>query len=296
MTSTQNSSSPRIGDYISLAFLKLAKMKRTPFNSTQKDDYDTFYEGFFEEKDVEAYNKDARMAVRRETLNSFFEQNIPAGSTVLDVGCGLGDVLDDLHNRFKYQLSGIDYAESNVSFAKKRLAGKAEIQQANIYNLPFKEASVDVAICLEVLEHIEDDNRAFKEISRVLRPGGCLIVAVPYTFYWPSYQRLLGHFRHYTRTSLVAKALASGFTGVRQSLPNYHNWHQTYTKRYALIRLQHVLFGKLVASKSVYDFKYPWQKKPALEMMLQKLESLRIRDSRINYNEDDQCTFLVITK
>ena len=64
---------------------------------------------------------------------------------------------------------------------------------------------MDVALCLEVLEHIEDDQRAVREIHRVLRPDGLLIAAVPYTYYWPQYLKLLGHFRHYTRVMWLAQ-------------------------------------------------------------------------------------------
>lgn len=285
---------PKLEDYLALWLLKLAKVKRTAFRSTDQQDYDQFYESFFEEKDIEAYNKDRRMNLRRDTLNKYLAENAPEDANILDVGCGLGDVLNDLDDH--YALFGMDYAQSNVKIAKKRLEGKAEIVQGNIYALPYEDNSMDVAICLEVLEHIEDDARAVREIARVLKPNGLLIAAVPYTYYWPAYQRLLGHFRHYTRSSFSDLMLQNGFSKIIDHLPNYHNWHQAYTRRYTLIRAQHMLYNKLFGSKTLYEFHWPWQSEPALDRLWKKMERLRLRDAELDYSKEDKCTFIVARK
>jgi 2-polyprenyl-3-methyl-5-hydroxy-6-metoxy-1,4-benzoquinol methylase len=51
--------------------------------------------------------------------------------------------------------------------------------RADLTALPLASASVDVAFCMEVLEHVPDDERALREIARVLKPGGRLVVSVP---------------------------------------------------------------------------------------------------------------------
>lgn len=53
---------------------------------------------------------------------------------------------------------------------------------ANVYNLPFKEGEFDVVLCMTVLEHLEDPTRAIKEMRRVLKVGGRIIVSVPFMF------------------------------------------------------------------------------------------------------------------
>jgi 2-polyprenyl-3-methyl-5-hydroxy-6-metoxy-1,4-benzoquinol methylase len=287
---------PTLTDYLALWLLKLAKSKRTAFRSTQQQDYEAFYEGFFEEKDLEAYDRDRRMNIRRDTLNQYLAQHFPNKAKILDVGCGLGDVLNDIERQFNHELHGMDYAQSNVKVAQKRLEGKASIIQGNIYDLPYESDSFDLALCLEVLEHIEDDQRAIREIARVLKPGGVLIAAVPYTYYWPQYQTLLGHFRHYTRESFTARMKDNGFSEVVDYLPNYHNWHQAYTRRYTLARAQHVLFGGLLGQKSLYEFKWPWQTGPALDQLWKKLEPLRLRDAQLDYRKETTSTFLVAQK
>ena len=282
---------PSLNDVIALLLLKAAKFNRKKLKS--ENSYDEFYEEFFEEKDTESYLLDARMRVRRDTILNYLEK-FPSGSKILDVGCGLGDVLEQLPGHF--ELYGVDYAQSNVEYASKRLEGKAVIQQGSIYNLPYENQSFDICLCLEVLEHIEDDLKAVKEISRVTRKGGILIAAVPYTFYWKSYKKLLGHFRHYTRESFTNLLLQNGFSSIAEYLPNYHSWHQKYTRHYAFLTAQYKLFGSILGYKSFYEFKLPFRKKPAIEKIETKLEKFKEADKKIDYSEDIHSTFLVAVK
>src|SRR5690606_25098632 len=152
-----------------------------------------------------------------------------------------------------FELYGVDYSATNIKYASNRLKGKAVIQQGSIYQLPFENETFDVSLCLEVLEHIEDDSKAVKEISRVLKPGGILIAAVPYTYYWKSYKKRLGHFRHYTKESFSNLLKHNGFTSVVDYLPNYFNWHQKYTRRYAFIMAQYKLLNKFFRYNSVFE-------------------------------------------
>ncbi len=174
---TENEIKPTFNDILALLLLRLAKINRKKLSSDQS--YDDFYEEFFEEKDNVSYEIDARMRVRRDTILNYLKE-FPGNLKILDIGCGLGDVLSELPDN--YTLFGVDYAKSNVNYAKIRLKGKAEIFNSSIYELPFESYSVDIGLCLEVLEHIEDDEKAVREISRVIKPGGILIAAVPYTF------------------------------------------------------------------------------------------------------------------
>ncbi len=285
--------SPGVRDYFALWLLKLAKLRRRSLSEPTGDDYAKFYEQFFEEKDVEAYDKDRRMNVRRETLNRFLAERAPARAKLLDIGCGLGDVLAGLTGDF--EMFGFDYAASNVRIASRRLKGKAEICQASIYELPYESNSIDVGICLEVLEHIEDDARAVREIARVLKPGGFLVAAVPYTYYWPQYKAMMGHFRHYTRESFTRLMDQNGLR-TEAYLPNYPNWHQTYTRRYAMIRAQASTVGRLMGRSTLYTFHWPWRSEPALTRLAEKLELLRTRDKDLDYARQETSTFLMARK
>jgi ubiquinone/menaquinone biosynthesis C-methylase UbiE len=285
---------PTFGDRLSLWLLKAAKRHRRPLTAPAGgQNYDEFYEEFFEQKDLEVFDKDRRSTLRQETIVNFLAKHAPPHASVLDVGCGLGEVLGALPPQ--YQLSGMDYAKSNVEISTRRLKDRAVIKQGSIYEIPFPDASFDVALCLEVLEHIEDDARAVRDMARVLKPGGFLIAAVPYTYYWPEYLKLMGHFRHYTRESFSSLMNENGLR-TEAYLPNYPHFHQTYTKRYTLIRAQSMTVGRLFRAKSLYQFKWPWSSKPALERLAEKLEPLRQRDAGLDYSKQETSTFLMARK
>ena len=66
---------------------------------------------------------------------------------------------------------------------------------------------------LNVLEHIEDDERALAELRRVMRPGATLVVYVPaLPWLFTTMDTRVGHFRRYRRAELVEKLLRAGFT------------------------------------------------------------------------------------
>ena len=96
---------------------------------------------------------------------------------ILDAGCGTGSILKQLGNPAKNV--GVDLAPEAVSFCRQR--GLTNVQQADICALPFANASFDVVICSSVLYHqwVKDPAVAVRELHRVLRPGGLLLLNVP---------------------------------------------------------------------------------------------------------------------
>ncbi len=103
--------------------------------------------------------------------------------TVLDAGCGDGINLIGLR-RFAtpepvaMQLVGVDYNPVRLARARALDAGVG-LQRASLYQLPFRDAAMDVVLCNHVIEHVPDLGTALAELFRVLRPGGLLIVGVP---------------------------------------------------------------------------------------------------------------------
>lgn len=95
------------------------------------------------------------------------------GQRVLDVGCGRGQFLRALQLPFpSAELWGVDVSEELL----KSLPSNINTRRATALNLPFANATFDVVLCVEVLEHTIRIERAIDEMCRVLRPGGKLII------------------------------------------------------------------------------------------------------------------------
>jgi ubiquinone/menaquinone biosynthesis C-methylase UbiE len=98
---------------------------------------------------------------------------------MLDVGCGAGHLLRELGERAPLTL-GVDRSRAMTGVAR-RLAPAARLVMGVSEHLPFRDASVDVVLSRAHLQHVDDLASTLGECTRVLRPGGRLIVFVPVT-------------------------------------------------------------------------------------------------------------------
>ncbi len=284
---------PTLSDRLSLLLTILAKLKRQHLQFHQGEGSRDFYEQFFAKKDYQGWGEDERRNIRRVTISQYLSQHVPQGASLLDVGCGFGEVMSGIPDG--YRLHGIDYADSNVRVAREILKDGVEVKHGSIYEIPYETASQDVCLCLEVIEHIDDDARALREIVRVLKPGGILITAVPSTYYWPQYEKLIGHFRHYTRRSFSDLLCRNGLV-VTGYLPNYPNWHAAYARRYVWVRFLSITLGPLMGQRDVFQFMWPWDKETLMTKAKKRLAPLLEKDRLINYPEVDTSTFIVAKK
>jgi SAM-dependent methyltransferase len=79
--------------------------------------------------------------------------------------------------------------------------------------LPFADAVFDAVSAFDVVEHCEPESLALREMRRVLRPGGVLVLSVPaYQWAWSDHDVANGHHRRYTRGRIVDAVTAAGFT------------------------------------------------------------------------------------
>jgi SAM-dependent methyltransferase len=130
----------------------------------------------------------------------------PPRARILDVGCGTGATSAALR-RFG-DVTGLDMGLAALGHARAR---GLVVARASAESLPVGDACFDVAVALDVLEHLDDDRRALEEIRRVLRPDGLLLATVPaYSFLWSSHDEALGHRRRYRRGELQARISAAG--------------------------------------------------------------------------------------
>lgn len=99
------------------------------------------------------------------------------GSDILDAGCGEGVTLEKLVKLFpKARVVGLDAEPENLEICRKH---GLPVWGGSLYELPFSEASFDTVLFSEVIEHLDAPEKALKEIFRVLRPGGRVIIIFP---------------------------------------------------------------------------------------------------------------------
>lgn len=160
----------------------------------------------------------------------FDELGLRAGDRVLDVGSGFGRHVYECARRGA-RVVALDYAADEVVQTRDTLAAMVEageitadrlvgVLRGDARRLPFADATFDVVITSEVLEHVQDDVAAIAEMVRVLKPGGRFAATVPAWFPETVNWKLSdeyhapkspgGHVRIYTRTELRAKLTAAG--------------------------------------------------------------------------------------
>jgi 2-polyprenyl-3-methyl-5-hydroxy-6-metoxy-1,4-benzoquinol methylase len=286
---------PGLQDFVSLILTFLAKINRTKLKneSDLSPEMSEFYEQFFLRKDLSGWKHDERKIIRRNTIVDFLSSQVRNSGTLLDVGCGFGEVLYGMPP--KWRLYGMDYSHHNVKAARAILKERAIIKQGNLHEIPFENSSMDVCCCLEVLEHIKDDESGIKEINRVLKSGAILILSVPHTYYWPQYKSRIGHYRHYTRESLESLLKNNGFT-IFAHLPNYPHWNLKYSRQYALTRMLCLTIGRLTNQHEVFEFTWPWAKEPRMVSVKRKLGPVFNSDRELDYGRTQFGTFIAAQK
>lgn len=134
--------------------------------------------------------------------------NLPAGTSILDAGCGSGRNMVDLARHGT--VTGIELSDTSVELARERDAG--EVVEGSILDTPFDDASFDLTVSLDVIEHLEDDVGALRELRRVTKPGGALLVTVPaYQWLWSGHDEINHHHRRYNGRTLRAAAERAGW-------------------------------------------------------------------------------------
>lgn len=235
----------RLGDKFDRCVLRLAKSGR----SAQPKDQE-FYNQFFLEKDVLQFTRDYRNVLRRHELLRSLPTRRPLRA--IDLGCGTGHVLETLAGR-GIELFGMEYAPSPLRSCQRRVP-EATLFAGDMTRIPLESESFDVAVSLEVCEHIQFDVTAMQEAHRILRPGGRFIMSVPGNRHHPCYMELIGHYRHYTQPALVEILKGVGFFQV-VPLRHYPNFHRRYSLIWPLLSAVDRFVGKISNhQRSVYSW------------------------------------------
>lgn len=148
---------------------------------------------------------------RKHLLRALLRSSIESDRVpplILDAGCGTGvaeDALSDLGS-----VVGID-------IAPKALAGRSptcpeSLCVASVNAAPFPDETFDLVVALDILEHIEDDGSVLRELYRICRAGGRLMITVPaYQWLHSAHDEALGHCRRYSARRIRRLLRDAGF-------------------------------------------------------------------------------------
>jgi SAM-dependent methyltransferase len=146
---------------------------------------------------------------RRLVVRLLANARIGSSERVIDVGCGTGAMVATLR-RLNYHAIGVDPLAASGS-AGGRTPILMPLLAADARAFPFPDGSVGAAVTLDVLEHTDDVN-ALRELHRILKPGGSLVLTVPaLPGLWSHHDRRAGHLRRYTRAILKRRVREAGF-------------------------------------------------------------------------------------
>jgi SAM-dependent methyltransferase len=152
---------------------------------------------------------------RRQIIHAELDRlALPDAARVLDAGCGSGRTLQEL---VRYgAVEGVELNEDAAKMAGER--GDGEVKVGRLEDLPWAQDTFDLIVCLDVIEHTPDDGLTLRELRRVCKPGGWLLVTVPaYPALWSAHDEANHHYRRYTRRSLRQAALGSGWQVTRMT-------------------------------------------------------------------------------
>src|SRR5713226_402172 len=116
-----------------------------------------------------------------EEAAAFLLPELRAGMRLLDVGCGPGSITRGLAERVAPgEVVGLDLSRETLAAARGDAAARGLVnlhyQEGSVYDLPFPDASFDVAYAHQVLQHLRERGAALREMLRVVRPGGLVAV------------------------------------------------------------------------------------------------------------------------
>ncbi|HYX24182.1 MAG TPA: methyltransferase domain-containing protein [Thermoanaerobaculia bacterium] len=216
--------------------------------------------------------KEADMAFQRRAWTIFEWLGDTDGRTILDCGCGRGFYLKMLRHLGTAKLFGIDLELPYLRKARRNTVALPAVLVANasIYDLPFPDETFDAVLLSEILEHVERDVDALREIRRVLKPGGLALITVPhsnYPFWWDPINKTLEtlfrthvargplagiwafHVRLYTPEALRQAVLAAGFQVEEERSFTHHSFPFVHNLLYGLGKplLESGLFGRGLA-------------------------------------------------
>ncbi len=143
-------------------------------------------------------------------------RNAKPALRILDVGCGTGGNLEMLSEYGSAE--GVDVSEEALDFCRSK---GLKVRKGLAEKLPFDDEVFDLVTGLDVVEHLDDDVAGLREMNRVLRPGGKVLLFVPaFMWLWGVQDDISNHRIRYTRSQIVERMESAGFEVGRATYAN----------------------------------------------------------------------------
>jgi SAM-dependent methyltransferase len=151
---------------------------------------------------------------------------------VLDVGTSAGTSLRMLRELGFSDVTGLDFSEEAIRFCAEK--GLGIVRQGDVTSMPFPAEAFSLVLATDIIEHVDDDLQALREVARVLRPGHNALITVPaFPSLWGFQDEVSFHKRRYRMRPLLARIREAGLE------PRQH-FHFNY-----------LLFGPIWAARQV---------------------------------------------
>lgn len=138
------------------------------------------------------------------------EATLATFAPILDVGTSTGTNLRLLDSLGFTNFTGLDFEQEAVRLCA--LKGFSNVRHGDACEMPFENASFEFVLATDILEHIPNDGKALREISRVVTPSGRVLITVPaFEFLWGLQDNVSKHERRYGRGEILAKLRETGF-------------------------------------------------------------------------------------
>lgn len=122
----------------------------------------------------------------------------------LEVGPGM---------RPRLPIAGTHFADISEPALRTLRAEGGHTESAVIGDLPYEDGRFDLISALDIIEHVENDEQAMRELTRVAAPGARILLSTPlHPEYWTRFDEIVGHYRRYTPNSLFALLERHGLT------------------------------------------------------------------------------------
>lgn len=149
--------------------------------------------------------------VRRSLIRSIVDVlKLPPDAAILDVGTSTGTNLRLLKEMGFTNFLGLDRSPEAIHWCEDK--GLGTVRQGDVCAIPFPDESFDLVLATDIIEHVDDDLRALKELQRVLKKSGRIVITVPtFPSLWGLQDDVAHHKRRYRRRDLLEKLGKSGF-------------------------------------------------------------------------------------